>query len=89
MKYGIIFLFLAGCSSQPTVRIQYVNVPTYIPSPATLTAPTQVILGDSPTWGSALGAYKAGVDSCNADKAALGGLRAPIQDKGKPPYKLF
>ena len=69
-------LFLSACTSQPVVRVQYVNIPTYIPIPVTLTQPISVDLtGD--TWGKAVGDLKAGLEACEAQTQGIRGLTPP------------
>lgn len=70
-----LILALSACS-QPIVRVQYVTVKSYLPIPATLTAPIAVDLSGA-TWGSAVGDLKAGLATCNGNLAAVAGLKLP------------
>lgn len=72
-----VILSLSACSSQPTVGPPvYIKQTVYIPVPATLTQPISVDLTNA-TWGSAVGSLKAGLDTCNANLAAVAGLKPP------------
>lgn len=73
----LLILSLSACAQTPTIRIQYVNVPTYIPSPATLTAPVKVDLNPGITYGEALGSLREGLTSCNSQLGAIGVLTPP------------
>lgn len=75
---GIIAsLALSACSTQPIVQIERINTPVYLPVPATLTAPVKVDLYPGITWGEAVGSLYSWLQSCNADKAAIGSLKPP------------
>jgi len=69
-------LSLTSCAA-PAVRVQYINVPTFVPVPVTLVAPVSVSLPVGITYGEALGSLRAGLTSCNADKAAIATLKPP------------
>lgn len=69
-------IFVSACSSQPIVRVQYVTMKSYLPIPATITAPIAVDLSGA-TWGSAVGDLKAGLATCNGNLAAVAGLKPP------------
>ena len=77
-----ILFFLTACSQAPIVHIQYVNVPQFLPIPATLTAPVKVGLNPGITYGEALGSLREGLTSCNSQLGAIGVLTPP-----KPPQK--
>ena len=70
----LLILALSACSQAPIVHIQYVNVPTYIPIPATLTQPISVGLTGA-TWGSAVGSLNAGLETCNSQLQAISTLK--------------
>lgn len=87
----LLILALTGCSSTPVTVVERVNVPTYIPISATLTAPVSLDLGQNPTWGSALGAYNAAFQTCQGQLEAIKTLKSPTppssQGSPSPPYK--
>ncbi len=68
---------LTGCAQTPVTVVEKIQVPTWIPVPATLIAPTKVDLYPGITYGDALGALREGLTSCDADKAAIGTLKPP------------
>lgn len=72
----LILASLSACTSQPVVRVQYVNIPTYIPVPVTLTQPISVDLTGA-TWGKAVGDLKAGLQTCDGQLQAIKDLKAP------------
>lgn len=78
---SLLSLFiLIGCAQTPVVVPEIIRQPVYIPIPATLVQPVQVTLLPGITYGEALGRLNAGLQTCNADKAAIRTLTPP-----KPP----
>lgn len=75
-----VILALSACS-QPIVRVQYVTVKSYLPIPATLTAPIAVDLTGM-TYGEGLGSLRAGLERCDGQLAAIRVLTPP-----SPPHK--
>lgn len=69
---------LTGCaSSQPIVVPEKISVPTYIPTPGTLTAPVKVTLQPGVTWGEAVGSLYSGLQTCNAQLSSISTLKPP------------
>jgi hypothetical protein len=80
LNYLPAFVILASLSAcQPSaVRVQYISVPTYVPVPATLTAPVSVsLIPGKTTWGEALGLYNEAVQTCNARLGSIATLVPP------------
>ena len=72
-----LLVVISACGTQPIIRVQYVNVPTYIPIPATLTAPAVVNLLPGVTYGDALGSLREGLTSCDGQLGAIRVLTPP------------
>lgn len=77
----IAALLLSACSQAPVVQIERINMPIYIPVPATLTAPISVDLTNA-TWGSAVGSLNAAVQTCNG---RLDSIHSLVPPPAKPP----
>lgn len=67
---------LSGCASTPVTVVEKIQVPTFVPVPATLTVPISVDLTNA-TWGSAVGDLKAGITACNGRLGAIADLKPP------------
>lgn len=80
----IAYLSLTACAQQPIIQVERINVPTYIPTPATLTATVKVDLTQGVTWGQAVGRLNEGLQSCNANLSAIAGLTPPAPNPPKP-----
>lgn len=74
--FWVILSAFAACSSQPIVRVQYVTVKSYLPIPATLTAPIAVDLTGQ-TYGEGLGSLRAGLETCNGQLTSIATLKPP------------
>lgn len=74
---GVVFILaLSACASTVPVP-EIIHTRTYIPAPATLTAPITVTLPPDATWGSGLADYAQGLRSCNAQLDAIRSLKPP------------
>lgn len=71
------FLIIAGCAQTPVTVVERVNVPTYMPVPATLTAPVKADLYPGITWGQAVGSLYMGLQTCNSQIQAIATLKPP------------
>lgn len=73
----IASLALSACAQTPVTVIERVNIPTYIPTPGTLTAPVKVTLQPGVTWGEAVGSLYSGLQTCNAQLSSISTLKPP------------